>query len=60
MTCLEKGLNGLDWLVKMPLHQSVCAVALGGCRMCTDVLPVSAALSWISANLNLSQILQLM
>lgn len=51
--CLEKGLSGLGWLVKFP------SSSLGGCRMCAGVLPVSAALSQISANLNLTQILQL-
>ena len=55
-----KELSGLDWLVELPLHQSVGAVALGGCGMRTCVLPTSGALSLISANLNLSQISQLM
>lgn len=54
-----KELRGLDWLVKLPLHQSVGAMALGGCRVCTWVLPTSTTLSLISANLNLSVISQL-
>uniref|UniRef100_A0A8B9Z1V5 Uncharacterized protein n=1 Tax=Buteo japonicus TaxID=224669 RepID=A0A8B9Z1V5_9AVES len=48
-----EGVSGLDWLVQLPLHQSVCTAALGGCGMRTCVLPTSAALSLVSANLNL-------
>lgn len=38
-TCTMKGLSGLDWLVKLTLHQSVGDMVLGGCRMYTCVPP---------------------